>query len=187
MGDLIADAQAWKGGTQIAFMNPGGIRADILFTSYPHDITWTDLFLVQPFDNKLVTMSLTGSQIYALLEQQFKPPQSSMKLLQESGIKYSYNLALPVGSRITSLTLTDGTPILPDATPYTVTCNEYIATGGDGFSVFLNGTNVTRIGVSDLDALIEYVQFRYGIPPANTPIDPTVYPKIEGRIINDTP
>ena len=184
MGDLIADAQAWKGGTQIAFMNPGGIRADIgPYPTYPHDITWTDFFLVQPFDNKLVTMTLTGSQIYALLEQQFKPPQSSMKLLQVSGIKYSYNLALPVGSRITSLALTDSTLILPDATPYTVTCNEFIATGGDGFSVFLGGTNVTRIGVSDLDALIEYVQFRYGVPPDNTPIDPAVYPTIEGRII----
>jgi 5'-nucleotidase len=132
-------------------------------------------------------MTLTGSQIYALLEQQFKPPQSSMKLLQESGIKYSFNLALPVGSRITSLTLTDGTLILPDATLYTVTCNEFIATGGDGFSVFLGGTNVTRIGVSDLDALIGYVQFRYGTPPGNTPIDPAEYPKVEGRIINNTP
>ena len=188
MGDLIADAQRWKGGTQIAFMNPGGIRADIgPFASYPHDITWTDFFAVQPFDNKLATLTLTGSQIYALLEQQFAPTQSSMKLLQESGLVYSFNLSLPVGSRITSLTLTDGTPILSDATPYTVTCNEYIATGGDGFSVFLSGTNLTRIGISDLDALIEYVQFKYGVPPTNTPIDPTVYPKIEGRITNVTP
>lgn len=187
MGDLIADAQAWRGGTQIAFMNPGGIRADIGAPAdvYPRNITYGDFFLVQPFDNKLVTMTLTGSQIYALLEQQFKPPQSSMKLLQVSGIKYSFNLSLPVGSRITSLTLTDGTPILPDATPYTVACNEFIATGGDGFTVFLGGTNVTRIGVSDLDALIEYVQFKYGMPPANTPIDPTIYP--DGRITNVTP
>jgi 5'-nucleotidase len=185
MGDLIADAQAWRGGTQIAFMNPGGIRSDIAYSSYPHDITYGDFFIVQPFDNKLVTMTLTGSQIYALLEQQFKPPQSSMKLLQVSGIKYSFNTSLPVGSRITSLTLTDGTPILPDATPYTVACNEFIATGGDGFSAFLGGTNVTRIGVSDLDALIEYVQYKYGVPPANTPIDPAIYP--DGRITNVTP
>ena len=185
MGDLIADAQRWKGGTQIAFMNPGGIRADILYATYPHDVTWGDFFTVQPFDNKLVTMNLTGAQIYALLEQQFKPPQSSMKLLQQSGLIYSFNLALPVGSRITSLTLADGTPILPDATPYTVTCNEFIATGGDNFSVFLQGTNVTRIGVSDLDAMIEYVQFMYGVPPANTPIDPTIYP--DGRTTNITP
>jgi len=183
MGTLIADAQAWKGGTQIAFMNPGGIRADIAYASYPHDITWSDFFLVQPFDNKLVTMSLTGAQIYALLEQQFPPTQTSPKVLLVSGIKYSYNLALPAGSRITNLSLTDGTPIANDATTYTVTMNEYLATGGDKFSTFLGGTNVTRIGVSDLDALIDYVQSRYGVPPGNTPIDPLVYPTIEGRII----
>lgn len=187
MGDLIADAQAWKGGTQIAFMNPGGIRADITYSSYPHNITYGDFFTVQPFDNKLVTMKLTGSQIYALLEQQFIPPQTSMKLLQVSGIKYSFNTKLAVGSRITSLTLTDGTPIIKDNTLYTVACNEFIATGGDGFTVFLGGTEVERIGVSDLDALIDYVQFKYGVPPSNTPIDPAVYPKAEGRITNVTP
>jgi 2',3'-cyclic-nucleotide 2'-phosphodiesterase/3'-nucleotidase len=184
MGNLIADAQRWKGGTQIAFMNPGGIRDNIAFLTYPHDITYGDFFKVQPFDNKLVTMTLNGSQIYALLEQQFPPTQSAPKVLLVSGIKYSYNLALAPGSRITSLTLADGvTPILNDATTYTVTMNEYLATGGDKFSTFLLGTNVTRIGVSDLDALIEYVQFRFGVPPANTPINPSVYPIIEGRII----
>lgn len=182
MGNLIADAQAWKGGTQIAFMNPGGIRASIEYTTYPHDITYGDFLTVQPFDNKLVTMTLTGEQIYALLEQQFPPTQSSPKVLLISGITYAYNLALPVGSRITALALKDGTPILKDTTPYTVTMNEYLATGGDKFSTFLLGTNVTRIGISDLDALIEYVQFRYSVPPGNTPIDPAVYPVIEGRI-----
>jgi 5'-nucleotidase len=187
MGDLIADAQAWKGGTQLAFMNPGGIRADIIYTSYPHDITFGDLMTVQPFDNKLVTMALTGSQIYGLLEQQFPPAQSKMRLLQISGLKYKFDLSQPVGSRISDLRLTDGTPILADGTLYTVACNEYIATGGDGFSVFLGGTNVYRPGVSDLDALVDYIQFRFGTPPANTPIDPAVYPTIEGRITNITP
>jgi 2',3'-cyclic-nucleotide 2'-phosphodiesterase (5'-nucleotidase family) len=176
MGDFIADAQAWKGGTQIAFMNPGGIRADITYSSYPHDVTWSDFFTVQPFDNKLVTMNLTGNDLYDLLEQQFTPWQASMKMLQVSGIKYTYNLTLPVGSRIVSLELSDGTPIIRDATDYSVTCNEYIATGGDLFSVFLRGTDVMRIGVSDLDAMIEYVQFKYGVPPANTTINPAVYP-----------
>jgi 5'-nucleotidase len=187
MGDLIADAQRWKGGTQIAFMNPGGIRSDIMYTSYPHNVTYGDLMTVQPFDNKLVTMKLTGSQIYAVLEQQFKPPQASMKLLQVSGIKYSFDLSKPVGSRIIGLALTDGTPILPDGTLYTVALNEFIATGGDGFSVFLSGTDVFRPGVSDLDALVDYVAFRFGTYPNNTPIDPAVYPTIEGRITNVTP
>jgi 2',3'-cyclic-nucleotide 2'-phosphodiesterase (5'-nucleotidase family) len=100
-----------------------------------------------------------------------------------SGLKYTYNGTLPAGSQITSLTLTDGTPILPDAAVYSIACNEFIATGGDGFSAFLSATNVTRIGVSDLDALVDYVAFKFGVPPGNTPIDPTVYPAIEGRII----
>lgn len=185
MGTLIADAQRWQGGTQIAFMNPGGIRASIEYGSYPHDITYGDFLTVQPFDNKLVTMTLTGSQIYALLEQQFPPTQTSNKVLLTSGITYSYNLALPVGSRINNLTLVGVGPIANDDTPYTVTMNEYLATGGDRFSTFKLGTNVTYIGISDLDALIDYVQSLYGEPPANTPIDPSVYPTIEGRIIRE--
>jgi len=182
MGNLIADAQRWKTGTQIAFMNPGGIRANLTYTSYPHDITWGDLFTVQPFDNKLVTMYLSGSQIYDLLEQQFPPNQTTARILQISGMRYTYNLALPVGSRIVSAQLDDGTPILRDATPYFIVANEFIATGGDKFTVFLGGTNVTYTGISDLDALIQYIQNKYGVPPAHTPINPAVYPIIEGRI-----
>ncbi|HEX8990872.1 MAG TPA: 5'-nucleotidase C-terminal domain-containing protein [Anaerolineales bacterium] len=183
MGDLIADAQRWESGTQIAFMNPGGIRADIAYTSYPHNITYGDFLTVQPFDNKMVTMTMTGSNIYKLLEQQFPPTQSAPKVLLVSGIKYTYNLTLPVGSRITTLTLSDGTPIANDTSTYTVAMNNYLATGGDKFSAFLSGTNVNYIGVSDLDALINYVQHMYGVPPANTPIDPSTYPVIEGRIL----
>jgi len=117
------------------------------------------------------------------LEQQFPPTQSAPRVLLASGIRYSYNLALPAGSRILDLRLTDDTPIANDATLYTITMNEYLATGGDGFRLFLGGSNVTYIGISDLDTLIDYVQFRFGVPPANTPIDPAVYPVIEGRII----
>lgn len=182
MGNLIADAQRWKAGTQLAFMNPGGIRADLTYTSYPANIIWGDLYTVQPFDNKLVKLTLTGSQIYDVLEQQFPPNQTTAKMLQISGLRYSYNLALPVGSRIVSVQLEDGTPILKDPTPYTVVANEFIATGGDKFTAFLGATNVAFTTISDLDALIEYLLYRYGIPPANTPIDPTVYPRIEGRI-----
>ena len=169
-------------------MNPGGIRADIAYATYPHDITYGDFFTVQPFDNKLVTMTLTGSQIYALLEQQFTPPQSSMKLLQSLGHQI---LIQPGAPGWLAHHLTDSDRWYTDPrrrnTLTRSRCNEFIATGGDEFSVFLGGTNVTRIGVSDLDALIDYVQFRYGVPPANTPIDPTVYPMIEGRITNVTP
>ncbi len=170
MGDLIADAQAWRGGTQIAFMNPGGIRADIAYSSYPHDITWGDFFIVQPFDNKLVTMKLTGTQIYAVLEQQFSPPQSSMKLLQQSGLTYTLRPleAGRLADHVADAHRRDADPAgCHDL--HGRPCNEFIATGGDGFRVFLGGTDVTRIGVSDLDALIEYVQCEVRRPALEHP------------------
>jgi 5'-nucleotidase len=180
MGNMIADAARWRAGADIGITNPGGVRKDLPdgTSTYPRDLTWGDFFAVQPFDNKLVTMTLTGNQIYALLEQQF----IANRILLVSGIKYTYNKTLPAGSRIVSLTLADGvTPIPKDETPYKVAMNNYLATGGDGFSVFLSGTNVSYIGVSDLEALIAYAEHLYGTYPG-TPIDPNVYPKIEGRI-----
>jgi 5'-nucleotidase len=177
LGNLIADSQAWKTGAQIAFMNPGGIRADLVGTSYPKDVTWGDLYTIQPFDNELVTMDLTGAQIRNILEQQWPPTQTATRMLQISGIKYSYNPANAPGSRIVSLTLADGTPI-DSATKYKVVCNEFIATGGDNFTGFLQGTNVQRTAIRDLTAFIDYILWKFGTPPANTPITAT----IEGRI-----
>jgi len=177
LGNLIADSQAWKTDAQIAFMNPGGIRADLVGTSYPRDVTWGDLYTIQPFDNELVTMELTGAQIAAILEQQWPPTQTSTRTLQISGIKYSFNPSNTPGSRIVSLTLADGTPI-DSATKYKVVCNEFVATGGDLFSGFLQGTNVQRTAIRDLTAFIDYVLWKFGTPPANTPITAA----IEGRI-----
>jgi 2',3'-cyclic-nucleotide 2'-phosphodiesterase (5'-nucleotidase family) len=181
MGNMIADAARWRAGADIGITNPGGVRKDLPdgTKTYPYVLTWGDFFAVQPFDNKLVTMTLTGNQIYALLEQQFV----ANRILLVSGIKYTYNKTLPAGSRIISLTLGDGVTSIPkDETPYKVAMNNYLATGGDGFSVFLSGTDVSYIGVSDLEALIEYTEHLYG-PYPGTEINPSVYPIIEGRII----
>ena len=81
LGNLIADAQlaatsaAANGGAQIAFMNPGGVRADLDYEQIsggeqPGQVTYGEAFSVQPFGNTLVTMDLTGAQIEQLLEQQ---------------------------------------------------------------------------------------------------------------------
>ena len=159
LGDLIADAQRENAGAQIAFMNPGGIRADIA----EGPVTYGELFTVQPFDNQVVRMELTGDQIYRLLEQQFRA--SGNTILQASGIKVSYNASNPEGQRVTSLTLTDGTPVQRGAT-YTVAANSFIATGGDGFTVFEEGQNPQTIG-SDLDALEAHVSTLpqpFGVP-----------------------
>jgi 5'-nucleotidase len=152
LGDLIADAQAHETGAQIGLMNPGGIRANI----DAGETTFGDLFAVQPFDNGLVKMTLTGAQLKAILEQQFGATAAADKILQVSGIKETYDRTRAQGDRITALTLADGTPIDP-ATSYTVAANSFLATGGDGFTVFTQGTGVTSYG-TDIDALEHYVE-----------------------------
>jgi 5'-nucleotidase len=161
LGDLIADAQrtfadevhepGTTGSVDFAFMNPGGIRANI----EAGEVTYAELFAVQPFDNGLVTMDLTGEQVYRLLEQQFRADGSST-ILQVSGLEYTYNPSNPVGSKVTSVTLPDGTTLDPNAT-YTVALNGFLATGGDGFTVFEEGLNVQTVG-GDLEALVAYIQ-----------------------------
>jgi 5'-nucleotidase len=155
LGDLIADAQREFAAADFAFMNPGGIRTDI----QAGEVTYGELFTVQPFDNQVVSMKLTGEQIYRLLEQQFQTDQNGnprTRILQVSGLEFSYNAQNPAGQRITSITLPDGTPIDRSAT-YTVAANSFIATGGDGFTVFEEGQDVQTIG-GDLDALESYIE-----------------------------
>jgi 5'-nucleotidase len=167
LGDLIADAQAHETGAQLALMNPGGIRANLK----AGQLTFGDLFAVQPFDNGLVKMTLTGAQLKAILEQQF--PAAGDKILQVSGLKETYDRTRPEGDRITALTLADGTPIDPAAT-YTVACNSFLATGGDGFTVFKEGQDVTSYG-TDVDALENYVE---SLPQPFPVPDPTAAPRI---------
>jgi 5'-nucleotidase len=167
LGDLIADAQAHETGAQVALMNPGGIRADLK----AGQLTFGDLFAVQPFDNGLVKMTLTGAQLKAVLEQQF--PAAGDKILQVSGLKETYDKTRAEGDRITALTLADGTAIDPAAS-YTVACNSFLATGGDGFTVFKDGTGVTSYG-TDVDALEHHVEAL--TQPFAVP-DPTSDPRI---------
>ena len=128
LGNLIADAQRWKMETDIAFMNPGGIRHDIA----AGDVTWGDLYNVQPFNNDLVTLKLTGDQIRRLLNQQWQ--EGYTRMLQISGLTYTWDGSKPVGERIVELHKLDGTPIEADAV-YTVTVNAFLADGGDNFTV----------------------------------------------------
>lgn len=151
LGDLIADAQrdfaSDESGEPVAFAftSPGGIRTDIA----AGEVIYSKLFTVQPFDDQVVRMNLTGEQIYRLLEQQF----AVNRILQISGFEFSYNLT---EKRITSVTLPDGSTLPRDDTVYSLAANSFIATGGDGFTIFKEGQNVTTLG-SDLDALETYV------------------------------
>ncbi len=159
MGDVIADAQRAATGTQFAFMNPGGIRAPL----DAGDILWGELFTVQPFGNSLVTMKLTGAQIKQVLEQQWLG-QPFPRIMQISGLTYTWDNALPVGSRIVEVRDTGSGLILDPVAFYTVTCNNFMAAGGDNFTTFVSGLNPTG-GSLDLDALIEWVSH-------NNPLNP---------------
>mgnify|MGYP001609142844 FL=1 len=152
LGNLIADAQRSAMATDFAFMNPGGIRADLA----AGEVTWGELFTVQPFGNSLVRMDLSGQQVTYLLEQQWVN-QPFPRILQISGLTYTWDNARPAGGRIVEVRK-DGVPIAPEAI-YKVTVNSFLAAGGDNFTVLVQGTN--RVGGPiDLDGLIAYVQAR---------------------------
>lgn len=167
LGDIIADAQLAAtsspatGSAVAAFMNPGGIRNDITFASSgpeaDGEFTFGEAFGVQPFGNSLVTMTLTGAQIDALLEQQFdNPAPGSNRILQVSeGFSYTWDAAAPVGSRVDPSTIMIDGVVLDPGTGYRITVNSFLADGGDNFSVLATGTD--RLGGEvDLDALVTY-------------------------------
>jgi 5'-nucleotidase len=170
MGDVIADAQleATKpsdfGGSVVAFMNPGGIRGPLRYTrtdGQPQDVTYGNLFTVQPFSNTLVVKTCTGAQLDALLEQQY----SVNRTLQISdSLRYSFSASAPVGSKIDASTIKiNGTTVVPGAS-YRVTMNSFLADGGDGFAVFRACTDQLG-GEIDLDALVRYFQHHSPIAP----------------------
>jgi 5'-nucleotidase len=150
LGNLIADAQRAALGTDFAFMNPGGIRADVA----AGEVSWGELFTVQPFGNSLVKMDLTGQQVYDLLNQQWAG-QPFARILKTSGLTYVWDNAMPAGSRVLAVNK-NGAPIDKTAT-YSVTVNSFLADGGDNFTVLRNGSG--RVGGPvDLDALIDYIK-----------------------------
>ncbi|MFO0773351.1 MAG: bifunctional metallophosphatase/5'-nucleotidase [Nitrospiraceae bacterium] len=150
LGNLIADAQRAALGTDFAFMNPGGIRADL--TAGP--VTFGELFTIQPFGNSLVRMNLTGQQVYDLLNQQWAN-QPSPRILKTSGLTYTWDNNRPVGDRIVDVRR-NGVPIDRQAS-YSVTVNNFMAAGGDNFTVLVQGQNQVG-GAIDLDALIAYIR-----------------------------
>ncbi|TQM81784.1 5'-nucleotidase [Saccharothrix saharensis] len=165
LGNLIADSQlaATAGnGAVLALMNPGGVRADLTHASSPAGegngvVTYGEAFTVQPFGNILQTVTLTGTQIKAALEQQWQVVNNQPRqiILQPSaGLTYSWSASAPIGSKVSGIVL-NGAPLDPNAN-YRVTINSFLQGGGDGFSAFTGGTEITGGGI-DLDAFTAYL------------------------------
>jgi 5'-nucleotidase len=170
LGDIIADAQLAATSTEpngaavIAMTNPGGIRTDIA-KKEDGAVSYADVFASQPFRNQLVTLTLTGTQIKNVLEQQWLDPKRPRILQVSKGFSYSWDGAKSYGDRVAADRMSlNGKPIDP-AMSYRVTVNNYLAVGGDGFTVLKHGTT-PQVGGYDADALYGYFQ-------TNSPIAPT--------------
>lgn len=157
LGNFIADAQlaaSRVAGAEVAFMNPGGVRAALSPRTADGGITYGDIFTAQPFGNTLVTMTLTGDQLHQMLEAQFaREPGGRDRILHTSeGFTYAWDNAKPHGSKVAfdSIRL-NGKPLARDKR-YRVTANSFMADGGDGVSTLTQGTE-REGGMLDLDAL----------------------------------
>ena len=170
LGNLVAEVQRWAtetpeaGSAQIAFMNPGGLRADMAGTveGATRKLTYKQAAVVQPFANTLVNMRLTGANLKLVLEQQWQrdasgnvPTRAFLRLGVSKGFTYTYDPAKPEGSRITGMWL-NGVPV-DAAASYSVTVNSFLATGGDNFRGFTNGTGTRDTGKADLQAMVDYM------------------------------
>jgi 5'-nucleotidase len=172
LGDIIADAQLAAtsreadGAAVIAFTNPGGVRTDIP-RKEDGAVAYADLFASQPFRNQLVTLTLTGMQIKNMLEQQWLDPKRPRILQVSKGFNYAWDATKPSGEHVIADRMSlNGQRIDPVAS-YRVTVNNYLAVGGDGFTVLKNGS-AQRFGGYDVDALYAYFKAHSPISPATT-------------------
>jgi 5'-nucleotidase len=174
LGNLVADAMLWKAkvaGAQIALWNGGGIRASL--PAGP--VTFGDCMAILPFGNYLVVLELTGEQIWQALENGVSQVERTAgRFPQVAGLRFVWDLAQPPGSRIVSVeVLLEGVwrPLDRTAT-YRLATSNFLAAGGDGYTMFTEAKNAWNLGFVDYEVLAEYIQ-------AHSP----VAPKVEGRII----
>ena len=147
LGSLFADIMRDHGGTDIAFVHSGGIRADLP----AGDVTREDLLDAFPFIDFVVTLRMTGRAILDVLEQGFSLERG---VLQVSGMTVSYDLDRPVGERVVAVTI-GGQPLDPEAT-YTVTTFDFLASGADLYSGFLNAESITAQGPEFAELLVAH-------------------------------
>jgi 5'-nucleotidase len=129
---------------------------------FPETLTYAEAAGVQPFANTLVNMRMTGGQVKTLLEQQWQrdasgnvPTRPFLRLGTSKGFEYTYDPSRPEGDRVTGIYL-KGEELVADET-YSVTANSFLAAGGDNFHVFKEATDKRDTGVSDLQAMVDYM------------------------------
>jgi 5'-nucleotidase len=182
MGDVMADVYL-SGGPKadIAFINPGGVRADLMYQN-GGAVTYGDLLTVAPFGNTLSTVDLTGAQLVRVLENQWEALNCSAKtgangcgrmLQPSSGFTYTWDASKPAGAadgtgnRVVAGSLKLNGVAMDMTKTYRVTLNSFMAPGpGDNFSAVTKyGVNVTNSGVIDIDAFVGYMKKNLNLTP----------------------
>ncbi len=156
-GRLVADAQlasTRERGAQAAFMNPGGIRRNLECAAPPCTVTFGDAFAMLPFGNSLVVMDLTGEQLKALLELQYRASGEPYFLQPSAGFTYTWRSGAPRGERVSDMRL-GGEPVAPGSR-YRICVNSFLAEGAEGFTPLKEGASRAG-GGQDIDALLAYL------------------------------
>jgi 5'-nucleotidase len=193
LGDVIADAQLAAtqapglGSAVVSFMNQGGIRTDIPYVpvlrgvengAEKGQVTYNELFTVQPFGNSLVTLTLTGRQIETLLEEQFKgcalgapstavaPPDTDRFLQVSEGFAYTWSSGGLPCAKVDAGSIKIHGVAVESSAKYRVTVNSFMADGGDQFWILQQGTD--RIGgPQDIDAMLSYFEKHQPVAPGD--------------------
>jgi 5'-nucleotidase len=170
LGDLVAQMQLQAmqqdqfGHPVIAFMNPGGLRTDI---PGPGDVTYRQLFDVQPFGNTVNALTLTGADIRQVLEEQFGLDQArgtQLFLGTSEGLTYNFDPTRTYGDRVDPLSIKLNGTLIDPAAQYRVVANSFLVAGGDGFTGFTHGTDPVT-GPVDVDTAVTYFQSHSPVAP----------------------
>ncbi|WP_128425195.1 5'-nucleotidase C-terminal domain-containing protein [Gudongella oleilytica] len=165
LGNLITDAMRISTGADVAFTNGGGIRASI----DAGDITVNEVLTSFPFTNTLAVIDVTGAELKAAIEHGVKDfPAPAGQFPHVSGMKYTFDAGKPAGERVTEVMI--GDEALDPAKTYKVVTNDFMAVGGDGYTMFANKPFVGEGGLLS-DVLMEYIE-----------ANPEINPAVEGRI-----
>ena len=186
MGNMVADAMREKyPGVDAALTNSGGLRADLLMTppsagEAAGEITWGEMFAVLPFGNRTVILTLTGAQLRTAFLNGFSPfcnpAIATGRFPQISGLKVQFHCdgTTPVVDGMWKAPQGPAGALTPigDSDTVRLVTNDFMYTGGDGYTIFASGTNVAQPGDDLLQVAIDYVK-------AHSPVDP----QVEGRIV----